>query len=124
MVLRVHGEHTPGADHHVVDIRATLPDAHGMQDSPLHPEPSELLGNSLLAVRADPPRPLVGLRIDQPGDQVSHQPLSGALGTCPLPGRGTRADVGQVMPSVRGGHLGPYRYRRRGGRRRGDQGRR
>ncbi|WP_238556220.1 hypothetical protein [Dietzia sp. UCD-THP] len=77
----------------MVDIGTPLPHAHGVQDSPPSIQCGQLVTDRLLTIRTDAPRALVRLRIEDPGENVAHHPLSLPFGESPLAGGRPRASA-------------------------------
>lgn len=66
-MLGVDREKAAGANDNVVDVRAILADRDGVQDLLPVAQLPQPRGDSHLAVRADPPRSLVGLYAERAG---------------------------------------------------------
>ena len=103
MVLSVQGEHTAGPDHEMVEVATTLADRDGVEETPARVGLGELRqtsGHFFLAVCPYPPRPLISVDSEHPGDEGEHR--SFVLEPHRLrSGRSTWPAVGQVFGRLR-----------------------
>lgn len=104
MILRVDREHSTRPDHHVINVRAPVPNPDRVQCAPAVACSCDLCRDRLFTIGSDPPRAFFGFRIQKSRKNVPYQPLRLTFRDGSLASSGTRAHVSQIVPARPGGN--------------------